>query len=83
MEPVVLVMRISCSGIVASAAMSMASGLGGRRDGALVRGRRVIVVGRWPPRAKVVRWRRICPWRDLGSEIKFQLVRKRKRSDKE
>jgi hypothetical protein len=46
MEPVVLVMRISCSGIVASAAMSMASGLGDRRDGALVRGRRVIVVGR-------------------------------------
>lgn len=59
MEPVLQVMRISCSGIVSSAAMSIASGLGGRSEGALVRGRRVIVVGRWPPREKVVRWRRI------------------------
>jgi len=61
MEPVLHVMRISCSGIVSSAAMSIASGLGGRSEGALVRGRRVIVVGRWPPREKVVRWRRIWP----------------------
>ena len=59
MEHVLQVIRISCSGIVASAAMSIASGLGGSRVGALVRGRRVIDVGRWPPKEKVVRWRRI------------------------
>ncbi len=66
-DPVEDVIRIWCSGIVASAAISMASGLGGRREGALVRGRRVMVVGRWPPREKVVRCRRMVPWRDLGS----------------
>jgi len=33
----------------------MAVGLGGRRVGAFVRGRRVMVVGRCPPREKVVR----------------------------
>jgi hypothetical protein len=30
-------------------------------------GRRVMVVGRWPPREKVVRWRRSWPWTDFGS----------------
>ncbi len=46
MEPVLEVMRISCSGIVASAAVSIAEGVRGRRTAALVRGRRVIVVER-------------------------------------
>lgn len=54
-EPVLEVMSISCSGIVASAAVSAADGVAGRIVGAVVRGRRVRVVGRWPPRAKVVR----------------------------
>lgn len=58
MEPVLDVMRIWCSGMVASAAMSIASGEGGRRVGAVVRGSRVIEVVMWPPREKVVRWRR-------------------------
>jgi len=46
MQPVLDVMRISCSGIVASAAISAAPGVSGSIVGALVRGRRVIVVGR-------------------------------------
>lgn len=54
-EPEFDVRRISCSGIVASAAIAMASGVAGRMVGALVRGRRVIVEGRWPPRENVVR----------------------------
>lgn len=47
-----------CSGMVASAAVSAAVGVAGRVVGGVVRGRRVIDVGRWPPRAKVVRGRR-------------------------
>jgi hypothetical protein len=39
----------------------------GRIAAGWVRGRRVRVVGRWPPNEKVVRWRRSWPWRDLGS----------------
>ena len=54
-EPVLDVIRMSCSGIVASAASSIASGVGGKTVGAFVRGSRVIVEGRWPPREKVVR----------------------------
>lgn len=68
-QPVVEVSRSSCSGIVASAAVSMASGDGGRRVAALVRGRTVMLVGRWPPRAKVERCRRRWPCRDFGSVI--------------
>jgi hypothetical protein len=68
MAPLVVVMRSSCSGIVACAARSAADGsAAGRRTGGVVRGRSVIVVGRWPPRENVVRWRRRWPWRDLGS----------------
>ena len=37
-----------------------------------VRGRRVSVVGKWPPREKVVRWRRSWPCRDLGSDVTEQ-----------
>ena len=70
MEPVWDVTRISCSGIVASAATSMASGVAGRRVVEVVRGRRVMVVGRWPPREKVVRWRRKVPPLVLGSKHK-------------
>lgn len=46
---------------MASAAMSIASGDGGSMVEAVVRGRRVMVVGRWPPREKIVRWSRRCP----------------------
>lgn len=60
-------MRSCCAGIVASAATAEASGEGGRRVVGVVRGRSVRVVGRWPPREKVVLWRRRWPWRDLGS----------------
>lgn len=52
---------------MASAAMSIASGDGGSMVAAVVRGRRVMVVGRCPPREKVVRCNNRCPWRDLGS----------------
>jgi hypothetical protein len=55
MLPVEDVMRIWCPGMVASAAVSREDGSEeGRRVADLVRGRRVIVVGRWPPREKVV-----------------------------
>jgi hypothetical protein len=47
--------------------MSTASAVRGREEVAVVRGRRVRVVGRWPWREKVVRWRRRWPWRDFGS----------------
>lgn len=52
---------------MASAAMSIASGDGGSMVAAVVRGSRVMVVGRCPPREKVVRCNNRCPWRDLGS----------------
>jgi len=67
MAPVWDVTRICCSGFVALAATSMASGVPGRRVVDVVRGRRVIVVGRWPPREKEVRWRRKAPPLLLGS----------------
>ena len=66
-EPLVVVMRSSCSGIVACAASSGAEGVAGRKVGGVVRGRRVMDVGRWPPRENVVRWRRAWPPRDFGS----------------
>lgn len=56
--------------MVAEAAMSMASGEGGRMVEAVVRGRSVMVVGRWPPREKVVRFNSKCPCKDLGSITK-------------
>ena len=46
MQPVLEVRRISCSGIVSSAAVSMASGVGGSSVAALVRGSTVMLVGR-------------------------------------
>jgi hypothetical protein len=64
------VSRSCCEGMVASAAISMASGDGGSMVEAVVRGRRVMVVGRWPPREKVVRCSKRCPWRDFGSGLK-------------
>ena len=65
--PVVVVIRISWSAMASKAAMARDSDVPGRMEAVLVRGRRVIVVGTWPPREKVVRWRRSCPWRDFGS----------------
>ena len=58
MAPVLSLMRISCSG-TPSAALSGVPGLAGSELlGALVRGTTVMVVGRCPPREKVVRCRR-------------------------
>ena len=67
-EPVWDVIKISCSGIVASAAMSIFSGVAGNRDVDVVRGRSVIVVGMWPPRENIVRWRRKLPPLVFGSK---------------
>ena len=53
--PVCDVMRISCSGMVASAASSIASGDAGSSAVDVVRGRSVMVVGRCPPSEKEVR----------------------------
>lgn len=67
--PVLSLKRSSCSGDAVSVALSAALGVAGSMLGALVRGRRVMVEGRWPPRENVVRWRRRWPWRDLGSRL--------------
>lgn len=53
-EPDVRVRRISCWGMVSSAAVSMASSERGMIVAAFVLGRRVMVVGMWPPRENVV-----------------------------
>jgi hypothetical protein len=53
--------------MVGAAAVSKPFCVAGRIAAGWVRGRRVRVVGRWPPNEKVVRWRRSWPWRDLGS----------------
>jgi len=66
---VVDVIKSSCSGIVSSAACSIAEGEGGRRVAGLVRGNSVMVVGRCPPKEKVERERRRWPCNDLGSVV--------------
>jgi alkanesulfonate monooxygenase SsuD/methylene tetrahydromethanopterin reductase-like flavin-dependent oxidoreductase (luciferase family) len=55
MEPVVVVISSWWPGIVASAAASTDSAVAGRIVVDVVRGRSVIVVGRWPPSENVVR----------------------------
>lgn len=68
--PVRVVRRRDEAGTVASAALFAASsavGRGGRVVAGRVRGRRVRVVGMWPPRENVVRWRNKWPCKDFGS----------------
>ena len=70
-EPVGDVRRICWSGgeaVLGEGEVSIVSGYGvGGVVGVVVRGRRVMFVAMWPPREKVVRWRRKCPCWVLGS----------------
>jgi hypothetical protein len=59
MAPVVDVRRIPCSDTLSSAAVCRALGDVGTTDIGLVRGSKVIVVGKCPPKEKVVRCNKI------------------------
>ena len=65
-EPVCVVMRTVCAGLT-SAGSSSDFSVDVERGIVGVAGNNVIVLGKCPPREKVVRWSSSWPCRDLGS----------------
>jgi hypothetical protein len=67
MEPLWDEIRIWWPGIVSSDSELGVAGSVERSVVVVIRGSKVIVVGKWPPREKVVRWRSRWPCSDFGS----------------